>query len=203
MPETLKIGVLASGEGTTLQAVLDACAAATLGAEVAVVISNNSGAGALRRAIAAGVPVRHISNKTHPDPRVWDRSICSALTDTNVQLVLLAGYMKKLGPHTLHTFAKRIVNTHPALLPKFGGLGMYGMNVHRAVIAAGEPQSGATVHFVEPEYDTGPIIAQCVVDVCVADTPEALAERVQAGERALLVDVLRDIARGVLPLVAR
>jgi len=200
MPEALRIGVLASGEGTTLQAVLDASRAGDLGAEVAIVISNNSTAGALRRANASGVLTRHFSSKTHPDPSELDQSICAALADARVGLVLLAGFMKKLGPQTLQAFARRIINTHPALLPKFGGHGMYGMNVHRAVVAAGERQSGATVHVVEPEYDTGPIIAQCVVDVIEGDSPEQLAERVQAGERVLLVDVIRDIARGVHPL---
>jgi len=200
MLEPLKIGVLASGEGTTLQAVLDACACGALGAVVTLVISNNSGSGALRRAVAAGVSTRHLSSKTHPHAADLDASVCAALTDAHVQLVLLAGYMKKLGPRTLQTFARRIINTHPALLPKFGGLGMYGMNVHRAVITSGERQSGATVHLVEPEYDTGPVLAQCVVDVHPEDTAESLAERVQTGERTLLVDVLREIARGARPL---
>jgi len=200
MPEPLRIGVLASGEGTTLQAVLDACNSGALRAKVAAVISNNSGSGALRRAASGGAPTHHLSSKTHPNPAELDASICSTLTQAGVQLVLLAGFMKKLGPQTLLTFSKRIINTHPALLPKFGGQGMYGMNVHRAVIVAKERQSGATVHVVDSEYDTGPILAQCVVDVFEDDTPEKLAERVQAGERTLLVTVLGDIARGVHPL---
>lgn len=200
MREPLQIGVLASGEGTTLQAVLDACGTGELKARVAVVISNNSNAGALRRANTVGVATRHLSGKTHPNPVELDAAIRGALTDAGVNLVLLAGFMKKLGSLTLRAFERRIINTHPALLPKFGGHGMYGMNVHRAVVAAKERQSGATVHSVESEYDTGPIIAQCVVDVHEGDTPEQLAERVQAGERVLLVNVLKDISRGALPL---
>ncbi|HEU5194409.1 MAG TPA: formyltransferase family protein, partial [Methylomirabilota bacterium] len=117
-----------------------------------------------------------------------------------VDLVVLAGYMKKLGPRTLAHFRGRIINTHPALLPKFGGRGMYGLHVHGAVLAAGEKTTGASVHLVDEEYDTGRIVAQCEVDVRAGDTPETLAERVQRHERALLVDVLARVAGGKLRL---
>jgi len=194
------IGVLASGEGTTLQAVLDACAQGLLDASVGLVISNNSGAGALRRAVAAGVPIKHLSSKTHPIPSVLDEIMRTCLVEAHVDVVLLAGFMKKLGPQTLGAYAGRILNTHPALLPKFGGPGMYGDHVHRAVIASGERTSGASVHLVVAEYDAGPVIAQRTVDVRSDDTVETLAQRVQAMERVLVVDVLRDIARGALRL---
>lgn len=192
----MNIGVLASHEGTTLQAVLDACAAGTIPARVSVVISNNSGSGALRRAAAAGVRTCHLSSKTIPDPEQLDQALARALAEAKVDVVLLAGYMKKLGPQTLAAYAGRLLNTHPALLPKFGGPGMYGLNVHTAVIAAGETESGSSVHLVEGEYDTGPVIAQRAVPVLPADTPESLAARVQASERALLVEVLAELARG-------
>jgi phosphoribosylglycinamide formyltransferase-1 len=192
----LNLGVLASGEGTTLQAVLDACRDGRLAARVSVVISNNSGAGALRRAEAAGVPRRHLSSKTEASEAALDEAITSALGGAGADVVLLAGYMKKLGAQTLRAFAGRILNTHPALLPKFGGHGMYGERVHRAVLAAGERESGATVHLVTDEYDTGPVVRQCRVAVAADDTFETLARRVQAAERELVVEVLADLAAG-------
>ena len=115
-------------------------------------------------------------------------------------VIFLAGYMKKLGPLTLGRYAGRVFNTHPALLPKYGGQGMYGMNVHRAVLATGEVESGATVHLVEGGYDTGPVVAQRRVGVHPGDTPETLAERVQDCERRLVVGFLSDIARGKITL---
>jgi phosphoribosylglycinamide formyltransferase-1 len=108
--------------------------------------------------------------------------------------------MRKLGPQTLETFRGRVVNTHPALLPKYGGQGMYGHRVHEAVLAAGERTTGVTVHVVEADYDTGPIVAQAEVPVAPDDTVETLAERVRARERRFLVEVLADIAAGRLPL---
>jgi len=195
----VKIGVLASHEGTTLQAVLDACATGRIPAQVVLVVSNNAGSGALRRARTAGVPALHLSSTTHPDPKSLDRALLQALRAQAVDLVLLAGYMKKLGPLTLAAFPGRILNTHPALLPRFGGQGLYGAHVHRAVLAAGERESGASIHWVDGEYDTGPVIAQVRVPVEPGDTPESLAARVQAAERTLLVKVLDELARGQRP----
>jgi len=198
------IAVIASGEGTTLQAVLDACEQGRLDARVGLVISNNSGSGALRRAAAAAVPTAHLSSKAHPEPTALDEAMKTRLDQAEVDVVLLAGFMKKLGPQTLAAYAGRIVNTHPALLPKFGGPGMYGEHVHRAVLASGDRVSGATVHLVTAEYDEGPIIAQRTVEVRAGDTPETLAQRVQTTERDLVVDVLREIANGArrLPLAS-
>ena len=193
----MNVGVLASHEGTTLQAVIDACASHRLACEIAVVISNNAGAGALRRASAAGIPTRHLSGATHPSPEALDHAICQTLVDHGVDLVLLAGYMKKLGPETLRTFRDRIVNTHPALLPKFGGQGMYGMHVHQAVLAAGDKTTGVTVHRVDADYDTGPVIAQTEVAVERGDTVDTLATRVQAREREFLVEVLAKLASDI------
>jgi phosphoribosylglycinamide formyltransferase 1 len=198
----VKIGVLASHEGTTLQAVLDACANGSLPARVVLVISNNSGSGALRRAATAGVPALHLSGALHPAPAELDAAIRDALLAARVEVVFLAGYMKRLGPKVLEAFAGRILNTHPALLPKFGGEGMYGMNVHRAVLAADERESGASVHLVDGDYDTGAVVEQRRVPVEPGDTPETLAARVQECERVLVVDVFRELATGkrVLPI---
>ena len=198
----MNIGVLASHEGTTLQAIIDACATGTLPAQVVAVISNNRDSGALQRARVASVAAYHLSSQTHAEPEALDAAICSALVERRVDVVVLAGYMKKLGAQTLARFRGRILNTHPALLPKFGGKGMYGLDVHRAVLAAREATTGASVHLVTEDYDAGPVIAQCEVPVATTDTPEALARRVQERERALVVEVLAAIAAGRLHLPA-
>jgi phosphoribosylglycinamide formyltransferase-1 len=192
----MNIGVLASHEGTTLQAVLDACAAGRIAARVGVVISNNGDSGALRRARAAGVAALHLSTRTHPRPHELDEAIRAALVAHGCELVLLAGYMKLLGERTLGAFAGRVINTHPALLPRHGGRGLYGMHVHHAVLAAGDRESGASVHLVDAEYDTGPVLAQVRVSVEAGDDAERLAARVQRAERELLVGVLADLASG-------
>ena len=193
----MRIGILASHEGTTLQAVLDAIADGRLAAVVAVVISNNGGSGALRRAREAGVPAVHLSSATHPDPDELDREIRAALTSRQVDLVFLAGYMKKLGRHVLRDFGGRIWNTHPALLPRYGGQGMYGRRVHEAVLAAGDTETGASIHLVDAEYDTGRVIAQCRVPVLAGDSVDDLAARVQASERELIVQTLAAQASGL------
>ena len=200
MTSPLRIGVLASHEGTTLQAVLDACAAGEITGQVVTVISNNSDSGALRRARAASAEAVHLSSKTHPQPGALDAAIILALTRNQVDVVMLAGYMKKLGPALLERYRGRILNTHPALLPKFGGHGMYGMRVHEAVLRAGETESGPSVHLVDAEYDTGRVLAQAQVPVEAGDTPETLAARVQERERRLVVAVLGQIAQGEFAL---
>lgn len=200
MTSPLRIGVLASHEGTTLQAILDACAALEIAARVVTVVSNNGGSGALRRARDAGAVAVHLSGKTHPEPDALDAAIIQALTATGVDVVMLAGYMKKLGPALLERYRGRILNTHPALLPKFGGHGMYGLRVHEAVLRAGETESGPSVHLVDAEYDTGRVLAQAQVPVEPNDTPEILAARVQERERRLVVAVLGQIASGQFPL---
>ncbi len=169
---------------------MDACAAGVLRAQVALVISNNGGSLALRRAAAAGLKTRHLSSRTHPDPAQLDAAICAALQAAAADWVLLAGYMKKLGPQTLNAFHRRLLNVHPALLPKHGGRGFYGRRVHQAVVAAGEAETGATVHLVEEDYDTGPIIAQVRVPVLTGDGVEDVERRVQAAERQLVVETL-------------
>ena len=160
----MNIGVLASHTGSTLQAVLDACADRRISGRVAVVISNNSGAHALERARQAGVVA--------VDARALDVAIRDALKLANVDLVFLAGYVKQLGPCVLTEFQGRILNTHPALLPKFGGTGMYGDRVFEAVLKSGETETGISIHHVEVQYDTGTPIAQCRVPVLHGDSAE-------------------------------
>jgi phosphoribosylglycinamide formyltransferase-1 len=197
-----RLGLLASGRGSNLQAIIDACRAGDLGAVPAVAISNNAGAEALARARQAGIPAFHLSATTHPDPGALDRAIDDCLRRHRVDLVILAGYMKKLGPRTLGAFAGRVLNIHPALLPKFGGQGMYGRRIHEAVIAAGERETGITVHLADEEYDRGPILAQRRIPVLASDTAESLAARVLAEEHAFYVEVLRDVLAGRIKLPA-
>jgi len=199
---TMNIGVLASHEGTTLQSVLDACVDGRIAGRVVVVVSNNSGSGAVRRARQAGVTVAHLSSTTHPDPAALDLAIRDALSAAAVDLVLLAGYMKKLGPVTIEAFKGRILNTHPALLPKFGGLGMYGDRVFEAVIEAGETESGVSIHLVDADFDAGRVVRQCKVPVLPGDSSETLKARVRMREREFVVETLADIARGALALNA-
>ena len=196
----MNIGFLASHNGSNMQAIIDSCKAGSLDAVPAVVISNNSGSGAMVRAEEEGIPRCHLSGKTHPDPDALDRAILEALTSHDVDVVVLAGYMKMLGPKTLAHFSGRVLNIHPALLPKFGGEGMYGSRVHQAVIAAGEKESGVTVHVVDENYDTGPILAQDRVPVSPDDTPETLATRVLKHEHILFSETLQKIATGEIRL---
>lgn len=190
----MRIAALASHGGTVLQAVMDACERGAIDARVVLVVSNNSGAGALARARAHQVPTLHLSSATHADPNALDRALCDALVAAEVEWVLLAGYMKKLGPQTLARYAGRIINTHPSLLPKYGGHGFYGRRVHEAVLAAKETATGATVHLVEADYDTGPVLAQVRVPVRVNDTVDELEERVKKAERNLLISTLGALA---------
>ena len=166
----MRLAVLSSHEGTTLQAVLDACEAGELNAQVAVVVSNNSASGAMQRAQSAGTATAHISSQTHPSEEARDTALLQVLHQAGVDWVLLLGYMKKLGSKTLTAYSGRIVNTHPALLPKFGGKGFFGTKVHAAVLASGETQTGVpvwlnrdwlrsdfkiTTGFVEPHFFAG------------------------------------------------
>ena len=196
----LRIGVLASHEGTTLQSIIDACVQGRLNGRVVAVISNNSGSGALRRAAAAGIDTFHLSSVTHSSGDSLDAAICAALQRACADIIFLAGYMKRLGPRTLAAFPARILNTHPALLPKFGGQGMFGDRVFEAVLARGESESGASVHLVDADYDTGDVVRQERIRVLPGDTVESLKARVQACERDAVVKTLVAIANGELVL---
>jgi phosphoribosylglycinamide formyltransferase-1 len=198
----LKIGVLASHEGTTLQYILDACAAGCIQGQVVVVISNNGNARALSRAKAAGIATYHLSSVTHPTPGELDAAIGAALVAGQVDVVFLAGYLKRLGPATLATFRGRVLNTHPALLPRFGGQGMFGDHVFEAVLASGESESGVSIHLVDDNYDTGPVIRQARVPVEAKDCVESLKARVRECERDVVVQTLAAIATGELRLAA-
>lgn len=194
----LKLGFLASHAGSNVAAIVAACEAGELRAEPCVVVSNNSRAGVLVRAQVAGIATYHLSEQTHPG--AVDAAILAVMRRHGVEVVCLAGYMKLLGAVMLAAFGGRILNVHPSLLPKFGGRGMYGMRVHEAVLAAGERESGATVHLVVGEYDRGKILAQQRVTVEANDTPATLQQRVLAVEHRLYAATLARIAGGEIAL---
>ena len=196
----MNIGVLASHEGTTLQSLIDASASGSVPGRVTVVVSNNGNSGALVRARRAGIRALHLSSKTHNNPEELDAAMRDALVAADVELVFLAGYMKRLGPLVLAAFKGRILNTHPALLPKFGGPGMYGDRVFEAVLEAGETESGVSIHLVDPEYDTGPIVRQCTVPVLPGDSLDDLKARARAREKEFVVETLAAIAKGHITL---
>ncbi len=202
MDRPLRLGVLASHSGTNLQAIIDACKSGRLDARVCAVISNNSCSGALRRARREGIPSYHLSGVTHPAEEERDSAILSVLESHDVEIVALAGYMKRVGPRVLARYDRRILNTHPALLPGFGGEGMYGRFVHEAVLASGVEVTGATVHLVDERYDHGPVIAQREVPVLAGDTVDTLSARVLSEEHRLYVETLRRVVEGEIDLDA-
>ena len=196
----MRLGLLASHGGSNLGAIIAACQSGRIAMEPVAVIGNNSGAFALERARQAGIPTFHLSGQTHPDPANLDAAMAETLSRHGAEIVALAGYMKRLGPRVLACWRGRIINIHPSLLPKYGGQGMYGERVHAAVLAAGERQTGATVHLVTEEYDQGPVIAHTLVPVEPGDTAATLAARVLPREHELYVDTLARIASGELRL---
>jgi phosphoribosylglycinamide formyltransferase 1 len=191
-----RLAVLASGGGTNLQALIDHFRpAAAPAAEVALVVGSRPGIGALERAAAAGI--EHVAL----GPRVcgaeaFPGALLAALERAGADLVVLAGYLQLVPQVVVERYRGRILNIHPALLPAFGGTGMYGAHVHRAVIAAGARVSGATVHLVDERYDEGRILAQWPVPVLPDDTPESLAARVLRVEHLLLPMVVEALVRG-------
>jgi phosphoribosylglycinamide formyltransferase-1 len=191
----VRLSLVGSGAGSTVAAILDAVADGRVAAEPALVISNNSGAGVLEIAARHGVPTAHLSGATHPSPDDLDAAFLAVLDEAGTDLVVLAGYMKLLGPRVLAAYAGRVVNVHPALLPAYGGRGMYGDRVHAAVLADGASVSGASVHVVTAEYDEGPVLARVEVPVLPGDDVESLRTRVQVAEKALLVEWLAGWSR--------
>ena len=196
----LNIGILASHGGSNLQAIIDACNEEIVIANPVVVISNNSKSGALKRAQREGIPCFHISKSLYDDDNEVDYQITQKLLRYEVDLIVLAGYMKRLGELIMSTFKDRIVNVHPSLLPKFGGKGMYGIRVHESALEAGEHKTGVTIHKVQGEYDRGTILAQAEVQIRENDTPSSLRDRVLIVEHELYVETLREISLGGIKL---
>jgi phosphoribosylglycinamide formyltransferase 1 len=199
----LRIGVLVSGNGTNLQAILDACAHGDIRGGVVLVVSSSAKAYALERARRAGVPNVVLAPKEFSDRTSYDARLIELLRSAQVELVCLAGFLRILTPQFVEQFAGRIMNIHPALLPAFGGPGMYGAHVHEAVLASGVKVSGCTVHFADETPDGGPIILQCAVPVEDDDTVETLAARVGVEEHRLYAAAIRLFAEGRLQVIGR
>lgn len=190
---TMRIAVCISGRGSNLAALLEALGP-DAPARVALVLSNRAEAGGLEHAQAHGIPTAVLADPADAD--AW----LSALDAAQADLIVLAGYLKLVPARVVQRYSGRIINIHPALLPDFGGPGMYGRRVHEAVIASGASNTGATVHLVDEEYDRGQILAQQTVPVKSGDTPESLAQRVLAVEHQLLPAVVLAAARAGRPV---
>lgn len=188
---SINLVVFASGSGTTLQSIIDAISNKKLNAKINLVVTNKPEAYALKRAELAGIPTYTISAKSTSE---IDEELFDVLKKYEIDLIVLAGYLRMIGEKLLSKYT--IINTHPSLLPKFGGKGMHGMHVHQAVIEAKEKVSGVTVHFVNNEYDRGNIIRQTKVEVLEADDAESLSAKVQAAEKIQLIEVLQDFEKG-------
>lgn len=183
----LKIAVLASGSGSNLQALIDAVDGGSINGRIELVITDRLGAYALQRAENHGITATCIDRKSYTNKADFDLQLINNISEVHPDLIILAGYLSILSSDLTHKYQGNIINIHPSLLPAFGGKGFYGERVHKAVIESGAKLSGATVHFVDENTDTGPIILQEVVAVLEDDTPETLAKRVLAVEHRLIV----------------
>ena len=192
--DRLNLAVLISGSGSNLQALIDACANSDFPAQIVLVISNNPDAYGLQRARDAGIKTAIINHKDFDNRAAFEDEIQAALDKQPIDLICLAGFMRILTAGFVEKWPQRILNTHPSLLPKFGGEGMYGHHVHQAVIDAGEAESGCSIHYVIPEVDQGPVIIQKTVKVMPEDTAETLAERVIAREHIAYPEAVRLLA---------
>lgn len=199
----LKLGVLVSGNGSNLQAIIDNIKAGKLNASIEIVISSREGAYALTRAKNNDVKSVAICPENYGSKYEYEEAMIERLKEAGVDLVVLAGFIKVLSPHFVRAFAGRIINIHPSLIPSFCGRGFYGILVHKAVLEYGVKVTGATVHFVDEGTDTGPIILQKAVEVKDDDTPEILAKRVLEIEHELLPEAIRLYAEKKLEVVGR
>lgn len=194
-PNALHLAVLISGNGSNLQAIIDACRHESFPAEIKVVISSHPDAYGLERAKQAGIPTLGLNYKAFATREDFESVIQKELTPYHIDLICLAGFMRVLTPSFISQWPHKIINTHPSLLPKFGGHGMYGIKVHKAVIKAREEVSGSTIHYVIPDVDKGEIVLQKQVPVHPEDTPEDLAARVIEQEHIAYPEAIKKIAR--------
>jgi phosphoribosylglycinamide formyltransferase 1 len=192
----MNIAVFASGRGSNFQSILNAIDAGILPAQVVVLISNKSDAGAMEIARAHNIPAQHLSQKMFSSEDALAKAMLGVLDKRHVEFIVLAGYLKKIPAQVIRQYRNRIINIHPALLPLFGGDGMYGHRVHESVLASGEKISGATVHLVDEEYDHGPIVMQKTVDIVPDETPDSLAAKVLKIEHEIFPLALKAFAEG-------
>jgi phosphoribosylglycinamide formyltransferase 1 len=195
MDSLARIALFASHGGSNAEAVIDACLEGRISGRVCLLISNNSTSRALDRARAHGIATAHLSSVTHPVPEELDEEILATLQRAEVSVLVLAGYMKRLGAKTLAAYEDCILNVHPSLLPRHGGVGMFGRRVHQAVLENGDPITGVTVHLVDASYDSGRILAQREIFVVCGDTADSLAARVLPIEHDILVETLASFIR--------
>ncbi|WP_028566824.1 phosphoribosylglycinamide formyltransferase [Salisaeta longa] len=198
-----RLAVFASGGGTNFQAILDAMAAGDLPATPALCLSDRDTAGALDRARAHDVPTAVCTPDAYDTPAAYGAALLQTLATHDVTFVALAGFLRKIPPNVVAAYAGRMTNIHPSLLPAFGGRGMYGMRVHRAVVDYGVHWTGATVHLVDDAYDQGPIVLQEPVPVRPGDAPDDVAARVLAVEHRLYPRALRLFAQGRIAVDGR
>ena len=199
----LRVAVIASGAGTNLASILAATQNGTLSAKVVLVISNKADAGALEIARKSGVPASYLSLEQFESQEDLDQAFLSAFKEYNVDLIALAGYLKKISSTIIREYKHRMLNIHPALLPSFGGKGIYGIKVHQAVLDYGCKVSGVTVHLVDEDYDSGVPILQRCVPVENDDTPETLAARVLEQEHKIYVEALQLFAENRIEIQGR
>ena len=188
-----RFAIFCSGSGSNFQAIFHALKKKQLNAEIVLCVSNRSQCGAMEFASQNGIATVHLTEKQFDSLDDFAATMLGCLTEQRIDIIVLAGYMRKVPDAVVAAFQDKIINIHPALLPKFGGEGMYGIYVHTAVLEAGETESGATVHLVNEEYDKGKILMQRKIAVFPDDTPETLAERVLACEHTLYPDALEKI----------
>lgn len=200
LPARPRLAFLASHNGTNMRAIVAACRDGRLTAEPVLLVSNNRDGAAMAWARENNLPAQHISATALGSEAAADEALAAVLKASGADLVIMAGYMRKLGPVTLAAFRRRILNVHPSLLPRFGGHGMYGRHVHEAVLAAGVGETGATIHLVDEVFDQGPILAQAKVAVERGDTVATLTARVQAREQTLYLETLGRIVSGEIDL---
>jgi phosphoribosylglycinamide formyltransferase 1 len=199
----MNIAVFASGRGSNFQSILNAIDAGLLSARVTVLITNKPDAGALEIARVRGIATSHLSQKLFPSEEPLADAMLNVLSKQRTEFIALAGYLKKIPLQVVRRYRNRIVNIHPALLPSFGGAGMYGHYVHEAVIASGAKVSGASVHLVDEEYDRGPIVMQETVKIAPDDTPDSLAAKVLKVEHKIFPLVLKAFAEEKIKIEGR
>lgn len=202
-PLRLAVFLSGKGRGSTLQAILDASAAGRLAAQVVVVVSTTGGTPAISRAREAGIPALELDVRGILDGDPLDQRLLNVLEPYAPDLICLTGFMRKLGSRFCAAYRWRIMNSHPALIPAFCGRGLYGHHVHEAVIAYGSKVSGCTIHFVNEEYDAGPVIVQRCLPVMEDDTPETLAARILPEEHTAYIQAIQWFAEGRLQVVGR
>ena len=188
-----KIAVFSSGEGSTMTKIHEACQRGNLPAEILLIISNKAHSGAIERAKRHAIDSYLFDTGNNEDTIKTESDLVGLLKQSKIDWVLLLGYTRKIGPKLLTAFNNRIINTHPSLLPKYGGKGFYGRKIHEAVLASGDILTGATVHLVNEEYDSGEILSQIAVPVLPKDSATTLEARVKKTEKAHLIKVLNEL----------